>query len=445
MRYLLFRGDPAGMSNVKMGLDIGVGLAHLTNRVLVLYENDPLWEGARPIAGRPGTAPCPTILDLFDVPVPLLGEECLVPALPDLSLHRCSWSDLADAIYHPPDVALEGPLFESFRNGRRYAYTIDEALDRHDVIQIDSRPLAHYSHFFYVPDRRRDGLLRAMEGVRAKQPYRDFARDFADAFAKDMGPFNAVHLRRTDTMKTTPRNAKVTGEEVVANLSPVFPAEQSLLICTDESSDTEFFAPILRAYPVARFLDRLILDDPSSAARLRALPYAGDPVLALVTQLVATYAERFAGSFISTFTALVQRMRGQRNPREPFLFAYDQFAGHARAAFRRLPVPRRRSGALLVEPAPIPVSAAPLLVGARVAGGVLRKVRRTGRAAGSGQRAPAASGPVASGWWRQRDDDERWSPQSGAYTRAARRRSARAGIANAPAPVCSGSGGEAQT
>jgi FkbM family methyltransferase len=329
MKYLLFRGDPAGLSNVKMGFDIGVGLAHLTNRVLVVYENDPLWEGARPIAGRAETAPRPTVFDLFDVPVPYLREEYLVPALPDLSLHRCNWSDLADAVYYPPDVAPVGPLFEAFRNGRRHAYTLDEGLDDYDVIQIDSRPLAHYSHFFYLPDTRRRGLLRAMTGVRAKEPYREFARDFAAEFAAELGPFNAVHLRRTDTKWTTPRNGKVTGEEIVANLSQVFPTEQALLICTDESSDTEFFAPILAAFPRAHFLDRLLLEDPAWAARLRGLPYASDPVLAVVTQLVATHSDRFAGSLISTFTALIQRMRGQRKACEPFLFAFDQFAGIA--------------------------------------------------------------------------------------------------------------------
>lgn len=328
MKYLLFRGDPAGMSNVKMGLDIGVALAHLTNRVLVLYENDPLWEGARPIAGREQTAARPTALDLFDVPVPHLREEYLVPALSDLSLHRCSWSDLVDAVYYPSDIAPVGPQFEAFCNGRKHAYTIDERLDEYDVVQIDARPLAYYSHFFYLPDaRRRRALLRAMAGVRAKQPYREFADDFGDQVAGQLGPFNAVHLRRTDTRTTTPRNGKVTGEEIVANLSEVFPTEQALLICTDESSDAEFFAPILGAFPRARFVDRLLLDDPAWAARLRTLPFAGDPVLALVTQLVAARAERFAGSLISTFTALIQRMRGQRDPHEPFLFAYDQFLG----------------------------------------------------------------------------------------------------------------------
>src|SRR5262249_61159477 len=154
MKYLLFRGDPAGMSNVKMGLDIGVGLAHLTNRVLVMYENDALWEGARPIAGRAETAPRPTVLDLFDVPVPHLREEYLVPALADLSLHRCSWSDLVDAVYYPPDVVPAGGRVEAVRNGPGDGYTIDAPLDENEGVQNDSRPPARQPHLVYLPPAR---------------------------------------------------------------------------------------------------------------------------------------------------------------------------------------------------------------------------------------------------------------------------------------------------
>lgn len=328
VKYLLFRNDPSptGLSNRKLGLDIGVGLAHLTGRTLVAYENDPLSDGAAPVVAlrRPDT-PQPTILDLFDLPVPHMREEFFSLRMTGLSLHRCAWHDLPWAFfYYPADMPTGDRQFEDFRNGRRYAYTIDGRLNEFDVLQVDARPLALYSYFFYLPAALRADFVRLMAAVRPKPAY----RHFADALSRHLGPFNAVHIRRTDFKHTTPRTGVVTADEIVSNLRDVLPAEELLVVCTDESSDAEFFAPLLAHYKRAVFLDRLILDDRMWADRFYDLPYHRDSTLALVTQLVAVQAVRFAGTLFSTFTALIHRMRGFRSGHEPLLFAFDQFTGH---------------------------------------------------------------------------------------------------------------------
>jgi len=328
VKYLLFRNDPSpgGLSNHKVALDIGVGLAHLTGRTLVVYENDPLWDGPAPVVAlRRPVAPRPSILDLFDLPVPNLREEFFWLRMSRLSLHRCSWQDFPQAFfYYPADMATSGREFEDFRNGRAYAYTIDERLNEFDVLQVDARPLALYSYFFYLPADRRADFVRLMAAVRPKPAY----QHFADALSGHIGSFNAVHIRRSDSKHTTPRSGVVTAGEIVSNLRKVLPADEVLVICTDESSDSDFFAPLLAHYKRAVFLDRLILDDPMWADRFYDLPYHRDPTLALVTQLVAAQAERFVGTLFSTFTALIHRMRGFRSGHEPFLYAFDQFAGH---------------------------------------------------------------------------------------------------------------------
>jgi hypothetical protein len=328
VKYLLFRSDPSpgGLSNLKMALDIGVGLAHLTGRTLVVYENDPLWDGPAPVVAlRRPAAPRPTILDLFDLPVPHVREEFFSLPVCGLSLHRCAWHDFPHSLfYYPADMPTGDRAFEDFCNGRRYAYTIDERLNAFDVLQVDARPLALYSYFFYLPAARRADFVRLMAAVRPKLPY----QRFADELSRHLGQFNAVHIRRSDSKRTTPRTGVVTANEIVSNLRDVLPTAELLVICTDESSEREFFAPLLAHYKRAVFLDRLILDEPMWADRFYDLPYHRDPTLALVTQLVAAQAARFAGTLFSTFTALIHRLRGFRFGREPFLYAFDQFTGH---------------------------------------------------------------------------------------------------------------------
>ena len=58
---------------------------------------------------------------------------------------------------------------------------------------------------------------------------------------------------------------------------------------------------------------------------MRALPYHDDTILGLVTQLVAARAECFVGTLYSTFSALIQRLRGYLNRKPEFLYCYSDW------------------------------------------------------------------------------------------------------------------------
>ena len=108
MQYLLFRSDPSpiGLSNLRMSLDIGVGLAALTNRVLIFYENEPVWDGPEPVLvhTHPDDAR-PTILDLFDVPVPHIDERWASEPLGRRApldrrrLYACDWANVCESVF----------------------------------------------------------------------------------------------------------------------------------------------------------------------------------------------------------------------------------------------------------------------------------------------------------------------------------------------------------
>ena len=76
MKYLYFNAYFAGLSNCKLALDIGVGLAHLTRRVLVIYNNRPIARGSFAAGVDERTAgKQPTVIDLYDCPVERIDEE----------------------------------------------------------------------------------------------------------------------------------------------------------------------------------------------------------------------------------------------------------------------------------------------------------------------------------------------------------------------------------
>jgi hypothetical protein len=149
----------------------------------------------------------------------------------------------------------------------------------------------------------------------------------ADRIARSLGRFNAVHLRRGDFRYAglTPRAGRVTGDEVARNLAGRLDAGERLVVCTDTSSEHDWFAPLRAHFRDVVFLDRLLLDGAEWRAELRALPHHDDAVLGLLTQLVAAQADCFVGTLFSSFTALIQRMRGFDGRDARFLFSYSDW------------------------------------------------------------------------------------------------------------------------
>lgn len=324
-RYLEFRLDRSvGLSNVRMGLEIGVGLAHLARRTLVPCDVAPLWRGSHPVVGQPGTSREASILDLFEVPVPML-PEAQRPEITTLSAVELDWPDLYDAVFrHPAMGAVDERDLEAFCNRRTKVVTFSEQDEASPVLRFSNRSLSLYSYFFYLPDDLRAEMRRIIAGVRPRAPYRQLAHDLCAS----MGRFNAVHIRRGDFLTDWYyRNVSISPQTIVANLSRVMPPDEPLVICTDASCDTEFFQPILEAYRDAVLLDQYVLNQPTWRERLHSLPSSGDAALALVSQIVASEARVFAGSLFSTFTAMIHRAHGLRTGDDRFLFAFNPLDG----------------------------------------------------------------------------------------------------------------------
>jgi len=326
MRRLFVPGYYSGYSNNKMSLDIAVVLAYLTRRVLVPYRfRMPRRYAIEPQSGVPEPIVVP---DLFDIPLQWSDEYLLKTWLSVPGAVECAWRPTYDSVLCvPAALAYEDRAFQKFRNGRAGVYFLDERHEEAADLHINAVTLANYSHFFFLDKARRRQVIDLMRRMRPKQPYVEAAKRITSS----LGSFNAIHLRRGDFLfndlskKGIIRSTSISGQEIVGNLASRMDRSDPLVICTDGSSREELFGPIRKYFRKAIFLDDYLQQNADLRAIVAELPRNNEAVSALLTQLVASRARVFAGTLFSTFTALIQRMRGLEGRDTSFLFCYNDF------------------------------------------------------------------------------------------------------------------------
>lgn len=111
------------------------------------------------------------------------------------------------------------------------------------------------------------------------------------------GGFSAMHIRRGDLQYKV---VKIPAEEWYENTHELWKPREILYIATDERNKT-FFEPL------AKHHDLRFLDDYFDLAKLGDL----DPNwFGMIDTIVASRGRAFAGTFFSTFTGYINRLRG---------------------------------------------------------------------------------------------------------------------------------------
>lgn len=328
MRRLFVPGYYSGFSNNKMSLDIAVVLAHLTGRVLVPYRFR--MPRRSPVEDASGRVHEPLLVpDLFDIPVAWSDEYLMKTWISVPGALECAWAPVFESVFaFPASSVNEDARFQAFRNGRRHVYAFDEQHEEVADLHINTLALGHYSYYFFLDDERRRGVIDLMRRLRPKRPY----GEVAERVAASLGAFNAIHVRRGDFVanelakEKISRTTSVSGQEIVANLATRMDRDDPLVICTDGSSREELFGPIQQYFRETIFLDRYLRESANTRAMIAQLPRDDETVEALLTQLVASKAQVFAGTMFSTFTALIQRMRGLAGRDSSFLYCHNDFA-----------------------------------------------------------------------------------------------------------------------
>ncbi len=330
MRYLFYtnyESGGSGLSNAIMSIEVGVVLAHLTDRMLLLDGNRPPPANLVAYDGRVDNRQGSRITDLIEIPLPWAEPDAVdLDGLESMELTNLSFGQLA--FYFPKTLDVSSYDARSFARGRDWV-TVTGKHDRVPVLRVSETPLVpdsrdhrnnlgFYGYQFYLDDETRASVYRLLQRMQAKRPFAELAA----RVARDIGPFNAVHLRRGDfkitygvtTLERKPR-------EAIEAMDAIFSRGDPLVIVTDERDDP-FFDEIRLAYPRHYFIDWHILDH--YGAQFAELPRTDGLSLAYLSQLVAAESKEFIGTMTSTFTALIHRYRGNRGKAEAFRFLWNE-------------------------------------------------------------------------------------------------------------------------
>jgi hypothetical protein len=353
-RRLYFKVYHGGMGNMLMSLDNAVALAYLSRRTLVPFNVRPLDQGHyRPLVPLRDFTRCASLLDVFDIPVPVSLECYPQEEINVRAMRRQPCGDFSEA---PFCVSIEKtrrePWIYEFLGGRNPTslWSFDLPGNNAAAVAIEAPSLAMHSYFPCLEPPLRAEINRLLARIEAKAPYREAARKIAARF----GRFNALHLRRGDFVRAgfTPRAASVTPQEVLGNIEEFFERDVPLAILTDSPDDQAFLGPILAHYGQGFILDRFLLDDPRCRELFAELPFHDNSILSVLALLIATHADTFIGTLCSTYTAIIQRRRGIARGDRRFLFAYNDFGEYVR--YRHCQLEETRDGTFSWNRAPLP-------------------------------------------------------------------------------------------
>jgi len=331
--YTNYQSGVSGLSNGIMSIEIGVILAHLTNRLLVLDGNISPPANLVTYDSRVNNEVGSRVTDLVEIPVPWIeASKVDLSELESAELTRLDYWDFA--FYFPKTLDVSSHDARAFARDRTQWVTVTGEHDRVPVLRLSEEPLTpdpvtgrarnrranlgFYSYQFYLDQATRRSVYRLLERMQAKKPYAELAA----RVARDLHSFNAVHFRRGDfkvTYGVTTLDRKPS--EAIEAMAPLFSRKEPLVILTDEREDP-FFREIKLAYPEHLFIDWHILDH--YGAEFAKLERTDSLSLAYLSQLVAAESKEFLGTMTSTFTALIQRYRGNRGKREVFRYLWNE-------------------------------------------------------------------------------------------------------------------------
>ena len=163
------------------------------------------------------------------------------------------------------------------------------------------RTFCNSTYFFLAHSKQKNKIKNIISLIQPKLPYLNLAKKIV----KDLGLFNCIHVRLGDFKHWWVKTP--TGVEIANNIASVMKNDMPLVICTDNSHDRAYFAPITQCYSDSIFVDEYIQNEYKK--ELNQLPFNDASVIALISSLVASYGEVFTGSIYSTFNSAIHRRR----------------------------------------------------------------------------------------------------------------------------------------
>lgn len=347
LKFLTFEPDQGGWNNVRMSMENIFLLAAATGRTLVMPPQAPFYllgmgkEGARSFGDffpldkirerisimtmkeffqTQGT----TLLGLTDAQVQELlpvADMCVYQANSDLHCDRINHVLREKGIIPEIEASKQCLVFdedvyksdnvkkvslddkfrvERFCGTRKQIYYTSELHDppllHFLTSDLEHRLLMHFYAFMYFTNPITDNYYKRF--VRDFLHYKDEIFCAAGKIIKALGDsYSSLHVRRGEFQYKV---VKIPAEEWYNNTKEIWKPKEVLYIATDERNKT-WFDPIAKHHPVK------FLDDYWDLAGLGKLDSS---YLGMIDTLVASRGRAFAGTWFSTFTGYINRMRG---------------------------------------------------------------------------------------------------------------------------------------
>lgn len=305
--------DVGLLTNVRMAVEIAVGLAHLTDRRLSFP--DTRIPGAPVSSIPPRRQGCPaSVVDLFELPVELASSDEVEDETH--TSHKVLDVGTIGAAVILVDDDPDPATLRDFAHGRTRIER--PPMFDHRVVDLRGRLVGFYSYMFYATRYRRTVLWSLLQGVRPRHAYRALGARIARELP---GRFNAVHLRRSDITRGIPAYARVTPTTIADNLAESLATDVPLLVCSEVEETDPLFHELRQRFPNIVFATSLILDE--YGTDFFDLPRHEDNALGLVTQEIASRSTTFVGTVGSTFTGMIQRGQLLRDPTTQFRYTAD--------------------------------------------------------------------------------------------------------------------------
>mmetsp|Transcript_50983 Transcript_50983/g.58943 ORF Transcript_50983/g.58943 Transcript_50983/m.58943 type:complete len:593 (-) Transcript_50983:75-1853(-) len=371
-RYLSFEPDSGGWNNIRMEFEIMVVLAAATGRTLVLPPDNPLYLLNKEQKNK--HRGLQTFFSGFDDIVDTISTEDFIQLemidkknypLPSNegdrtklmgSLNKCIWmkkseiscmqlfnylTEVADLVprwhgekhclimddvnwskdselSHVDDKQLQRIL--QFCGGREPIYYNTQIHDAplvhfHTHTLKDTRLLVHFYAFIYFLNPEIGNWAKRL--VRDRVRYSDEIQCAAGKIVRSLieesigrkkngggaeAGYFSMHIRRGDFQWPKMR---ISAEEWHENTRKwLEPDDQHLLYIATDETDRTFFEPLMKHYKV-RFL--------SDYEELAGLSNLDPNFVGMIDQVVASKARDFVGTYFSSFSAYIGRMRGYHN------------------------------------------------------------------------------------------------------------------------------------
>lgn len=308
-RFVIVNPFPAGFSNVLMSYEIAMAIAFITNRKLIVPPTS--WC----VLIDEKTTPKEQWQNIWDVcditkaqlhfsTTNIFEHEELVPHIKKHT-DDYSWLSLPSMFHKETTGIYDSELclynssttsnqqdFEDFINTRQ----VEDVNSENKFLLVQG--FGHFWYNVYAPNKslRNSMKQKIYESLKYKSKYYEISQEFID---KRLGSYNAIHVRNPwqlnyDTY-TDVVNFKDNPKKLVEQLRNILENDKPIYISTD-IQHKQFFNEVKKEYDIV-FLDDL-------QQNLTTLEKIA------VDQIISSKADKFYGSYYSTFSKRINILRG---------------------------------------------------------------------------------------------------------------------------------------